>query len=106
MEPTEDWTEDRVDDRTQDRTDDVEARPGSVSLIAAGTEDIVPSGIPFGVLPLVSLETDEVLAWLERHRRYVIYVVPGAEHQSEGVPALSVPVTATDYELVLAAIPR
>ena len=90
---------------TEERTEEMEARPGSVSLIAAGTEDIVPSGVPFGVLPLVSLETDEVLAWLEEHRRYVIYVVPGAAHQSEGVPGISVPVTATDYELVLGAVP-
>ena len=87
-------------------TQEAAAHPAVVSLVAAGSEEIVPSGIPFGALPLVSLETDEVRAWLERHRQYAIYVVAGAKHQSTGVPALNVPVTAMDYELVLAAMPR
>ncbi|HWG26162.1 hypothetical protein [Actinospica sp.] len=84
-------------------TDD---KPGVLSLIAAGSEETVPSGIPFGELPLVSLETDEVRAWLEENRQYAIFVMAGAGFESDGVPALSVPVTAVDYDLVISAMPR
>lgn len=81
-------------------------KPGVLSLIAAGDEETVPSGIPFGALPLVSLETDEVRAWLEENRQYAVFVMPGTEFASQGVPALSVPVTAEDYDLVVSAMPR
>lgn len=83
-----------------------DGKPGIVSLIAAGARETVPSGIPYGALPLVSLETDEVRGWLEENRDYAIYVMAGAGFESEGVPALSVPVTAADYDLVIAAMPR
>lgn len=83
-----------------------EEKPGIVSLIAAGTEESVPSGVPYGELALVSLETDEVRAWLAENRNYAVYVMAGAGFESEGVPALSVPVTAGDYDLVMAAMPR
>ncbi|HTJ71792.1 MAG TPA: hypothetical protein VL551_29900 [Actinospica sp.] len=81
-------------------------KPGILSLIAAGDDETVPSGIPFGALPLASLETDEVRAWLDDNRRYKIFVMAGAGFESPGVPALSVPVTAVDYDLVVAAMPR
>lgn len=84
-------------------TDD---KPGVLSLIAAGSEEAVPSGIPYGALSLASLETDEVRAWLEENRQYAIFVMAGAGFESGGVPALSVPVTAVDYNLVLSAMPR
>jgi len=77
-----------------------------LSLIAAGKEETVPSGIPYGTVPLPSLETKEVSDWLEKNREYAVYVMPGTEHESEGVPALTVPVTQEDYERVLSAMPR
>lgn len=80
--------------------------PGIVSLIAAGSEETVPSGIPYGALPLVSLETDEVREWLAKNEQYAIYLMAGAGFESAGVPALSVPVTAEDYALLSAAMPR
>lgn len=80
--------------------------PGIVSLIAAGSEETVPSGIPYGTLPLVSLETNEVREWLAKNEQYAIYLMAGAGFESRGVPALSVPVTAEDYDMVVAAMPR
>lgn len=81
-------------------------RPGVLSLIAAGTDETVPFGIPFGALPLVSLETPEVEAWLEENRQYQIFVVAGEDFESPGVPALTVPATVEDYGLVISAMPR
>jgi hypothetical protein len=80
--------------------------PGIVSLIAAGSDEIVPAGIPYGALPLASLETDEVHEWLAKNEQYAIYLMAGTDLESPGVPALSVPVTAEDYEMVIAAMPR
>ena len=82
------------------------ARPGFVSLIASGKRDAVPSGIRYGMLPLPSLDTAEVRDWVAAHRQYEIYLMAGADLQSEGVPALSVPVSAEDYESVAALMPR
>jgi hypothetical protein len=80
--------------------------PGILSLIAAGARETVPSGIPLARLRLASLETPEVRAWLEKNQQYAIYVMPGTALESEGVPALSVPVTVEDYEYVIASMPR
>jgi hypothetical protein len=77
-----------------------------LSLVAAGREEAVPSGVPMGRLALASLQSPEVEAWLDRHREYAVYVVAGREHASEGVPALTVPATPTDYRLVLSEMPR
>lgn len=77
-----------------------------LSLIAAGEEESVPSGIPYGTVPLASLDTKEVGDWLEENRECAVYVVPGTKHESEGVPAITVPVTREDYERVLSAMPR
>jgi hypothetical protein len=81
-------------------------RPGVLSLIAAGADETVPSGIPYGAVPLESLDTPEVRDWLADNRRYAIYVVAGAAFESEGVPALTVPATTEDYDRVVAAMPR
>jgi len=81
-------------------------RPGLISLIAAGADEAVPYGIPFGALPLASLDTSEVRTWLQDNRQFAVYIVPGKELESEGVPALTVPATAEDYERVISAMPR
>ena len=77
-----------------------------LSLIAAGREEHVPSGVPYGTVQLPSLDTDVVREWLERNRDYAVYVVAGTDHGSEGVPTICVPATQADYELVLTAMPR
>lgn len=77
-----------------------------LSLIAAGREEHVPSGVPYGAVALPSLDTDEVRQWLEKNREYAVFVVAGADHGSQGVPAISVPATQEDYERVLTAMPR
>jgi hypothetical protein len=77
-----------------------------VSLIAAGTEEHVPSGVPFGTVPLPSLDTDEVREWLRKNQAYTVYVIAGTEHQSPGVPAITISASQEDYERVLSAMPR
>lgn len=77
-----------------------------LSLIAAGREEHVPSGVPYGTVQLPSLDTDAVREWLEQNREYAVYVVAGTEHGSQGVPTISVPATQADYERVLTAMPR
>ena len=77
-----------------------------LSLIAAGREEHVPSGVPYGTVSLPSLDTDEVRRWLDENREYAVFVIAGTEHGSQGVPALSVHVTQEDYERVLTAMPR
>jgi len=77
-----------------------------LSLIAAGTEEHVPSGVPYGTVDLPSLDTAEVREWLAENRQYAVYVIAGTGHESDGVPAISVPVTLADYERVLTAMPR
>jgi hypothetical protein len=77
-----------------------------LSLIAAGTEEHVPSGVPYGAVSLPSLDTDEVRRWLEENRQFAVYVIAGTEHGSDGVPAISVAATQEDYERVLTAMPR
>jgi hypothetical protein len=80
---------------------------GVLSLIAAGERETVPMGVPFTALgALASLDTPEVGQWLADNRQFAVYVVAGTEFESEGVPALSVPATPEDYELVLSAMPR
>jgi len=81
-------------------------QPGLLSLIAAGAEETVPFGVPYGVLPLDSLDTPEVRDWLRDNHRYAIYVVAGRGFESEGVPAITVRATAEDYDRVVAAMPR
>jgi len=81
-------------------------RPGILSLIAAGEEEAVPPGVPYGALPLDSLDTPQVNAWVEENRQYAIYILAGAEFASEGVPAISVPASSEDYRRVLSAMPR
>jgi len=81
-------------------------QPGLISLIAAGADEVVPFGIPYGAVPLPSLDTPEVRTWLRENRQFAVYVVAGRELQSEGVPALTVPATIEDYERVIAAMPR
>jgi hypothetical protein len=77
-----------------------------LSLIAASEDETVPSGILLGTVALPSLDTNEVSDWLESNREYAVYVVPGTEHESQGVRAITVPVTLEDYERVLSAMPR
>jgi hypothetical protein len=82
------------------------AKPGIVSLIATGSADTVPPGFPYGALFLASLDTDEVREWLARNKQFAIYVMAGAGFESDGVPALSVPVTEADFDMVVSAMPR
>jgi hypothetical protein len=79
--------------------------PGILSLIAAGSEEIVPAGIPYGALRLESLDTPEIRQWLAENDEYAIFVMAGTALESEGVPAISVPATAEDYETVIKAMP-
>lgn len=79
---------------------------GVLSLIAAGEEEAVPPGVPYGALPLDSLDTPQVNAWVEENRQYAIYVLAGVEFASDGVPAISVSVSPEDYRRVLSAMPR
>jgi predicted PurR-regulated permease PerM len=81
-------------------------RSAVLSLIAAGAGEEVPSGIPYGELPLDSLDTAEVREWAEQNKQYKIYVMAGTRLESDGVPAISVPATAEDYEQVVRAMPR
>lgn len=81
-------------------------QPGLISLIAAGADEVVPYGIPYGVLPLTSLDTPEVRTWLRENHQFAVYIVPGKDLESEGVPALTVPATVEDYERVISAMPR
>ncbi|HEX4787578.1 MAG TPA: hypothetical protein VH372_03900 [Actinospica sp.] len=82
------------------------AHPGILSLIAAGSEEVVPSGIPYSALDhLDSLDTPEIRAWVAENGQYAIYVMPGTALESEGVPSISVPATADDYELVTSTMP-
>ena len=82
------------------------AKPGIVSLIAAGGAETVSLGLPYGALFLASLETDEVREWVARNARHQIYVMAGAGFESDGVPALSVPVTEEDFDMVVSAMPH
>lgn len=82
------------------------ASTGIISLIAVGTQETVPSGIPYGALRLGSLDTPEVRAWLEENKHHAIYVTAGTALASEGPPAISVATSAQDYEKVIAAMPR
>lgn len=80
--------------------------PGMVSLIAFGKDEAVPSGVPYGAVTLDSLDTPEVRAWVDEHAQYAIFIVVGKEFESGGVPALSVRVTADEYNAVAAHMPR
>jgi hypothetical protein len=86
--------------------DEDTTRSGILSLIAAGMDEDVPSGIPYGALALDSLDVPEVTEWMEQNKQYAIYVIAGTHFESEGVPAISIPATAEDYERVLGAMPR
>jgi hypothetical protein len=77
-----------------------------ISLIAAGAEETVSTGIPYGALALESLDTPQVREWVWRNNRSRIYVTAGHGTESGGVAALCVPASAEDYERVLSAMPR
>ena len=79
--------------------------PGILSLIAAGYEETVPAGIPYGTLPLASLDTPEVKAWVAENAQCAIFVMAGTSLEMDGVPAISVPATAQDYEWVISSMP-
>lgn len=79
--------------------------PGILSLIAAGDGETVPAGIPYGALPLPSLDRADVRTWMAENKEYAIFVMAGTSLEMEGVPALSVPATAEDYELVIKSMP-
>lgn len=77
-----------------------------VSVIAVGPDEIVPAGIPWDVVRLPSLQTDEVRTWIAEHRHGKVYVMPGAELASKGTPALTVTVSEDEYLALTAAMPR
>lgn len=83
-----------------------EAKDRVVTFVATGSEEEVPSGVLLDRLPLPSFQTAEVRAWLDQYREYAIYVMAGEEVASKGVPVLRVPTTSTDYDLLLAEMPR
>ena len=78
---------------------------GYLTLITAGENETVPNGIPYGALRLVSLDTREVKAWVEKNKQYSIFMMPGSHLEMEGVPALTVPVSFEDYDVVTKAMP-
>ncbi len=77
-----------------------------VSVIAVGPEETVPSGIPWELVHLPSLHTDEVETWIAQNRHGAVYVMPGMEFASKGTPALTVNVTDDEYLALTAAMPR
>jgi hypothetical protein len=78
---------------------------GMLTLITAGDNETVPNGIPYGALPLHSLETSEVKTWLEKYKRYSIFVMAGSHFEMKGVPALTVSSSIEDYKAVMKASP-
>lgn len=78
---------------------------GILTLITAGDNETVPNGIPFGALPLDSLDTPEVKAWAEENKQYSIFVMPGSHFEMKGVPAITVPSSYEDYLAVIKATP-
>lgn len=79
--------------------------PGILSLIAAGAEDAVPAGVPYGALPLPSLDRADVRTWMADNAQCEFFVMPGTSLEMDGVPAISVPATLEDYERVIKAMP-
>lgn len=77
-----------------------------VSVIAVGPDEIVPAGVPWDVVRLPSLRTDEVRAWIAEHRRGEVYVMPGTELASAGTAALTVEVSEDEYLALTSAMPR
>lgn len=77
-----------------------------VSVIAVGVDETVPSGVPWDVVRLPSLQTEEVRAWIAEHRDGEVYVMPGTELASKGTPALTVAVSEDEYLALTAAMPR
>lgn len=83
-----------------------------VSVIAVGPDETVPSGVPFDVIHLPSLQTDEVRTWIAENRQGehgevgAVYVMPGIELASKGTPSLAVRVSADEYLAITAAMPR
>jgi len=78
---------------------------GYLTLITAGQNETVPNGIPYGAIRLVSLDTAEVKAWVEANKQYSIFMMPGSHLEMIGVPAITVPVSFEDYEVVTKALP-
>jgi hypothetical protein len=78
---------------------------GNLTLITAGDNETVPNGVPYGALHLASLDTPEVKTWVEKYKRYSIFVMPGSHFEMEGVPALTVQSTFEDYERVIKSTP-
>ena len=77
-----------------------------VSVIAVGPDEVVPEGLLWEDVPLSSLHTDEVNAWIDEHRTGPVFVVPGVELASKGTPWLAVKVTNAEYLEIAAAMPR
>jgi hypothetical protein len=80
-------------------------RHGILTLITAGSDETVPNGIPYGALSLDSLDTPEVKAWVEKNKRYSIFVMPGSHLEMKGVPAITVTSSYEDYVAVVKAMP-
>ena len=78
---------------------------GYLTLITAGDNETVPNGVPYGALPLTSLDTSEVKTWVEQNKRYEIFVMPGSHLEMKGVPAITVPSSFEDYEAVIKHMP-
>ena len=77
-----------------------------VSVIAVGPGEAVPAGVPWEIVQLASLQTDEVRTWVTENRTGEVFVMPGTELASKGTAALTVNVTEDEYLALAAAMPR
>ena len=77
-----------------------------VSLIAAGPDEAVPTGVPLPDARLASFETTEVKNWLSDNRQFDVFVVAGEHLESSTTPALAISVSPDEYDFVLASMPR
>lgn len=76
-----------------------------VSLIAAGPDETVPSGVPLPDARLASFDTEEVRDWLSANRQCAVYVVAGEHLESSTTPAMAISVSPDEYDYVLSAMP-
>jgi len=77
-----------------------------VSLIAAGPDEAVPSGIPLPDARLASFDNDEVREWLSDNRQSSVFVVAGEHVESSTVPAMAISVSPDEYDYVLGRVAR
>jgi hypothetical protein len=77
-----------------------------VSLIAAGPDEAVPTGVPLPDARLPSFDNDEVREWLSENRQSSVFVVAGEHVESSTTPAMAITVSPDEYDYVLEWLPR